>query len=144
MDYTVFHANELDWQDRDDGSGRRVARVIRPRDLQPPHVLPVDLRQRRMARAALVAADVIARRAEVGASLAMSVPTFTTRDVRAEALAGSARPLLSIMRQPDYFVALFGAATGGGVMVLAMTAGVAVPATVLQLNADVLSARIDL
>lgn len=27
MAYTVFHANELDWQDRDDGSGRRVARL---------------------------------------------------------------------------------------------------------------------
>ena len=32
------------------------------------------------------------------------------------------RPLLVIMRQPTYAVALFGAATGGGVMILAMTA----------------------
>ena len=32
------------------------------------------------------------------------------------------RPLLVIMRQPTFAVALFGAATGGGVMVLAMTA----------------------
>jgi MFS family permease len=32
------------------------------------------------------------------------------------------RPLLTIMRQPTFAVALFGAATGGGVMVLAMTA----------------------
>jgi MFS family permease len=32
------------------------------------------------------------------------------------------RPLLAIMRQPAYAVALFGAATGSGVMVLAMTA----------------------
>ena len=32
------------------------------------------------------------------------------------------RPLLAIMRQPTYAVALFGAATGAGVMVLAMTA----------------------
>ena len=52
-----------------------------------------------------------------GMLLGLRVPPL-----RAEALAGSARPLLSIMRQPDYFVALFCAATGGGVMVLAMTA----------------------
>jgi MFS family permease len=32
------------------------------------------------------------------------------------------RPLLAIMRQPNYVVALLGAATGSGVMVLAMTA----------------------
>jgi MFS family permease len=32
------------------------------------------------------------------------------------------RPLLVIMRQPTFAVAMFGAATGGGVMVLAMTA----------------------
>jgi MFS family permease len=36
--------------------------------------------------------------------------------------AGPARPLLTVMRQPTYAVALFGAATGSGVMVLAMTA----------------------
>src|SRR5690606_35579956 len=35
---------------------------------------------------------------------------------------GEPRPLLAIMRQPAYAVALFGAATGSGVMVLAMTA----------------------
>ena len=35
---------------------------------------------------------------------------------------GQARPLLAIMRQPAYAVALFAAATGSGVMVLAMTA----------------------
>jgi MFS family permease len=34
----------------------------------------------------------------------------------------NARPLLAIVRQPTYAVALFAAATGGGVMVLAMTA----------------------
>jgi mannose-6-phosphate isomerase-like protein (cupin superfamily) len=27
MTHTVFHANELEWQNRDDGSGRRVARL---------------------------------------------------------------------------------------------------------------------
>jgi predicted MFS family arabinose efflux permease len=32
------------------------------------------------------------------------------------------RPLLVIMRQPTFAIAMFGAATGGGVMVLAMTA----------------------
>jgi predicted MFS family arabinose efflux permease len=35
---------------------------------------------------------------------------------------GPVRPILTLMRQPAYAVALFGAATGGGVMVLAMTA----------------------
>jgi MFS family permease len=35
---------------------------------------------------------------------------------------GTRRPLLAIMRQPTYAVALFAAATGSGVMVLAMTA----------------------
>jgi MFS family permease len=34
----------------------------------------------------------------------------------------SGRPLWAIVRQPSYLVALFGAATGGGVMILAMTA----------------------
>jgi MFS family permease len=36
--------------------------------------------------------------------------------------AGQPRPLVAIMRQPTYAVALFGAATGSGVMVVAMTA----------------------
>ncbi len=35
---------------------------------------------------------------------------------------GESRPLFAIMRQPRYATALFGAATGSGVMVLAMTA----------------------
>lgn len=34
----------------------------------------------------------------------------------------TARPLLTILRQPSYLVALFGAVTGYGVMILAMTA----------------------
>jgi MFS family permease len=38
------------------------------------------------------------------------------------AASGAVRPLLQIVRQPSYFIALFGAATGQGVMVLAMTA----------------------
>jgi MFS family permease len=41
---------------------------------------------------------------------------------KADVDQGPARPLLTVMRQPTYAVALFGAATGGGVMVLAMTA----------------------
>jgi MFS family permease len=36
--------------------------------------------------------------------------------------AGAARPLRAILAQPAYLVALFGAATGYGVMILAMTA----------------------
>ena len=54
------------------------------------------------------------------------------------------RPLLAIMRQPSYAVALFAAATGSGVMILAMTAtplamvgahhGMAEAATVIQLH----------
>jgi MFS family permease len=41
---------------------------------------------------------------------------------QAEAGESGSRPLLAIMGQPTYAVALFGAATGSGVMVLAMTA----------------------
>jgi MFS family permease len=40
----------------------------------------------------------------------------------AQASEGRPRPLLVMLRQPTFAVALFGAATGGGVMVLAMTA----------------------
>jgi MFS family permease len=56
----------------------------------------------------LVAAGVLAR-------LRVSKPR---RDVTGD----QPRPLLAIMRQPTYAVALLGAATGSGVMVLAMTA----------------------
>jgi predicted MFS family arabinose efflux permease len=42
--------------------------------------------------------------------------------VAADASGGPARPLGEIVRQPAYAVALFGAATGFGVMILAMTA----------------------
>ena len=48
-------------------------------------------------------------------SLRMPAPVLDTGQ-------GKARPLLTIMRQPAYAVALFAAATGSGVMVLAMTA----------------------
>jgi MFS family permease len=41
---------------------------------------------------------------------------------KAEVDRNTGRPLLTIMMQPSYAVALFGAATGSGVMVLAMTA----------------------
>ncbi len=57
---------------------------------------------------------------------------------------GQPRPLLAIMRQPTYSVALFAAATGAGVMVFAMTAtplamarhghGLSGAATVIQLH----------
>lgn len=62
----------------------------------------------------------------------------------AQADTASARPLLDIMRQPTYLVALFGAASGYGIMILAMTAtplamvhhhhGLGEAATVIQLH----------
>jgi MFS family permease len=61
-----------------------------------------------LAATSLVAAGVLA-------GLRIPIP-------RPEASGSGSRPLLAIMRQPTYAVALFGAATGGGVMVLAMTA----------------------
>ena len=45
-----------------------------------------------------------------------------TRDSKVEVIEGTRRPLRAIVTQPTYLVALFGAATGSGVMVLAMTA----------------------
>lgn len=42
--------------------------------------------------------------------------------VEPDSSQGKPRPLLAIVRQPTYAVALFGAATGAGVMVFAMTA----------------------
>jgi MFS family permease len=61
----------------------------------------------------LAATSVVA--AGVLAGLRIPIP-------RPEASRSESRPLLTIMRQPSYAVALFGAATGAGVMVLAMTA----------------------
>lgn len=62
----------------------------------------------------------------------------------APAESASARSLLEIMRQPSYLVALFGAASGYGIMILAMTAtplamvhhqhGLGAAATVIQLH----------
>jgi MFS family permease len=62
----------------------------------------------------------------------------------AEATHDRPRPLRAIMRQPTYAIALFGAATGSGVMVLAMTAtplammhhhhGLSNVATVIQIH----------
>jgi MFS family permease len=49
--------------------------------------------------------------------LALQVPKL-----EAQSNQGQPRPLFVILRQPTFAVALFGAATGGGVMVLAMTA----------------------
>lgn len=55
--------------------------------------------------------------AATGVLLGLRVPM-----PKAEVSQEKPRPILAIMRQPTYAVALFGAATGGGVMVLAMTA----------------------
>ncbi len=62
----------------------------------------------------------------------------------ATAAASAPRPLLEIMRQPTYLVALFGAVSGYGIMILAMTAtplamvhhshGLGETATVIQLH----------
>lgn len=75
----------------------------------------------------------------VGLLLGVRVPAPADADVK-----GPARPWRAIARQPTYLVALFGAATGLGVMVLAMTAtpiamahhhhGLDVSATVIQLH----------
>jgi predicted MFS family arabinose efflux permease len=54
----------------------------------------------------------------VGVLMGVNVPrTVDTADERA-----AVRPLGDIVRQPTYMVALFGAATGYGIMILAMTA----------------------
>lgn len=55
--------------------------------------------------------------AAAGVLLGLRVPVPETQIGQSQP-----RPLLVIMRQPTFAVALFGAATGGGVMVLAMTA----------------------
>ena len=54
--------------------------------------------------------------------LALLVLTRLRVPAPPSAAQGPGRPLLAIMRQPAYLVALFGAATGYGVMILAMTA----------------------
>jgi MFS family permease len=61
----------------------------------------------------LAAASLLA----AGLLLALQIPAGV-----ADVVSGPSRPLLVIMRQPTYVVALLGAATGGGVMTLAMTA----------------------
>jgi MFS family permease len=69
--------------------------------------------------------------AYVGSFLILSATTFVAAGLltglrvparAADADHSKARPLLAIMRQPTYAVALFAAASGSGVMVLAMTA----------------------
>jgi MFS family permease len=73
--------------------------------------------------------------------LGLRIPAVT----HAATATGSApRPLFEIMRQPTYLVALFGAASGYGIMILAMTAtplamvhhshGLGETATVIQLH----------
>lgn len=56
------------------------------------------------------------------AVLAAALLTMLRIATPVEASHGKPRPLFAIMRQPAYAVALFAAATGSGVMVLAMTA----------------------
>lgn len=51
--------------------------------------------------------------------LGLRIPPVQTEDIGAD---GPSRPLRAIVQQPAYLVALFGAATGYGVMILAMTA----------------------
>lgn len=74
---------------------------------------------------------LLLERAYVGSFLALAVISLAAAAVllglrvpmaEVEIRRGQPRPLLAIMRQPTYAVALFGAATGGGVMTLAMTA----------------------
>lgn len=55
----------------------------------------------------------------IGAALLLSVKIPHTKPA---AGAHKGRPLLDIVRQPTYLVALFAAATGYGIMILAMTA----------------------
>lgn len=55
----------------------------------------------------------------LGAGLLLGIKVPHVKPV---AGAGTGRPLLEIVRQPAYLVALFGAATGYGIMILAMTA----------------------
>ncbi|MHA6731607.1 MFS transporter [Devosia sp. A369] len=76
----------------------------------------------------------------IGVLLFVNVP----RSVDTAAEKAAARPLGMIIRQPTYLVALFGAVTGYGIMILAMTAtplamahhqhGLAATATVIQLH----------
>lgn len=56
----------------------------------------------------------------VGAGVLMGLRVPPPKEERGSAAAG--RPLSAILAQPAYLVALFGAATGYGVMILAMTA----------------------
>ena len=77
--------------------------------------------------------------AAAGVLLGLRIPVPEAQTSQSEP-----RPLLVIMRQPTFAVALFGAATGGGVMVLAMTAmplamaqhhhGLAATTVVMQLH----------
>jgi predicted MFS family arabinose efflux permease len=80
----------------------------------------------------------------VCATAAMLMIRLRVPHLRRDDPQSKPRPLVAIMRQPTYAVALFAAATGSGVMVLAMTAtplamvgahhGVTETATVIQLH----------
>jgi MFS family permease len=75
--------------------------------------------------------SLLLERAYAGSFLILSATSLAAAAVllglrvpmpEAQMSQSQSRPLLVIMRQPTFAVALFGAATGGGVMVLAMTA----------------------
>jgi MFS family permease len=78
----------------------------------------------------------------VGAAILLGLRVPAPKEEPGEATAG--RPWVAIVFQPAYLVALFGAATGYGVMILAMTAtplamvhhhhDIAMAATVIQLH----------
>lgn len=57
----------------------------------------------------------------IGAGVLLGLRVSVSREETARAIAPG-RPWLTIVSQPPYLVALFGAATGYGVMILAMTA----------------------
>lgn len=77
----------------------------------------------------LAAVSVIA----AGVLLGLRVPRPQSTNNEPE----KGRPLLAIVRQPTYLAALFGAATGYGIMILAMTA---TPLTMVQHNHELSSA----
>lgn len=71
-----------------------------------------------------------------GVLLGLRVPASSSASVES---AGRGRPWQEIVFQPAYFVALFGAATGYGIMILAMTA---TPITMLHHNHTLATAAI--
>jgi MFS family permease len=76
-----------------------------------------------MLGAHLFGADYLGSFLILAAGCVLSAALLTRLvNARAEVAEGVRRPLREIVAQPNYLVALFGAATGSGVMILAMTA----------------------